>query len=592
MKEKIQSIITNRQIVTVFQPIFDIEHEIIVGYEALSRGPKDTELFSPEKLFAVAEKYDLLSELELLCREKAITRFVELKLTGKLFINICLNVMLNKDHPYGETIKLVEKFGLSPQQVVIEISEKSPFPENDILLKALNKYRQFGFDIAIDDLGAGYSGLKQWSYLRPDIVKIDRYFIDKCDQDVMKREFLKILFELGRISNAHIIAEGIETKEEFELLRELGMVYSQGFFLARPSENPITTYPTLDISSHSEKESRLGTIATLVTAATVIEHNQSVNDAYDIFVQNMHIHAIPVLDGITPKGMIYRNNLMESYSDVYGRALFGKKSAADIMSSTPMIIEHSMPLEQVSALLTASANSEFTHPTIVVEKGKYLGVVSPRDLLRSITDSKLEQARYANPLTGLPGNVVIEKEIDYMLSKQRDFQLAYLDLNHFKPFNDIYGYAKGDLLLKSLANCIMINTNNKYCFVGHIGGDDFIIMFKNNEVEGICQKILQDFAKQSLSFICEEHQEQQGYYASDRSGKRIFHPLVSLAIGVINPDSSSYSSYHQIADLASKAKSEAKKLSGNNLFICRRRKSQSIEVSQENTKPHDKTHAA
>ena len=75
-----------------------------------------------------------------------------------------------------------------------------------------------GFDIAIDDLGAGYSGLKQWSYLRPDIVKIDRYFIDKCDQDVMKREFLKILFELGRISNAHIIAEGIETKEEFELL--------------------------------------------------------------------------------------------------------------------------------------------------------------------------------------------------------------------------------------------------------------------------------------------------------------------------------------------------------------------------------------
>lgn len=571
MKSAVQAIIDNQQITTVFQPIFDVENEIIVGYEALTRGPKDSALYSPEILFAKAQEVNLLSELELLCRERAIIRFVELKLTGKLFINICLTVMLNKDHPHGETIKLAKKHGLSPQQVVIEISEKSPFPNSDILLKALSKYRQFGFDIAIDDLGAGYSGLKQWSYLRPDIVKIDRYFIDQCDQDVMKREFLKILFELGRISNAHVIAEGIETQEEFELLRELGMVYSQGFFLAKPLEIPTTTYPKLNLCSVTEKESSLGTIASLVTSSLTIEHNQSVNDAYDIFTSNTHIHAIPVLNGTKPLGMIYRNQLMESYSDIYGRALFAKKLAVDIMLHNPMIIEHSMPLEQVSALLTARANSEFTHPSIIIENEKYLGVVSPRDILRSITDSKLEQARYANPLTGLPGNVVIEKEIDYMLNKRKNFHLAYLDLNHFKPFNDIYGYAQGDLLLKTLANCIMINTNNKFCFVGHIGGDDFIIMFKNNEVAAICEKILEDFSKHSLSFISEEHKAQQGYSALDRSGKTIFHPLVSLAIGVIQPDASCYSSYHQIADLASKAKSEAKKQTGNSLFFCRRR---------------------
>lgn len=572
MQTTIKSIISNKLITTVFQPIFDIENEIIVGYEALTRGPKNTKLHSPERLFAMAQKYDLLSELELLCRESAITRFVELKLIGKLFLNICLDVMLNKDHPYGETIKLVERSGLSPQQVVIEISEKSPFPNSSILLKALNKYRKFGFDIAIDDVGAGYSGLKQWSYLRPDIVKIDRYFIDRCDQDVMKREFLKILFELGRISNAHIIAEGIETKEEFELLRELGMVYSQGFFLAKPNEDPMRTYPKLDICPHKEKESNLDSVASLVTSTITIEYNQSVNDAYDIFTHNVNIYAIPVLHGTKPLGMIFRNQLMESYSDIYGRALFSKKSAKDIIFNNSMIIEHSMPLEQVSALLTARANSEFTQPSIIIENGKYLGVVSPRDLLKSITDSKLEQARYANPLTGLPGNVIIEKEIDYMLNKKKPFNLAYLDLNHFKPFNDIYGYAKGDLLLKTLANCIMIHTNNKYCFVGHIGGDDFIIMFKNNEVEVICQKILHDFATQSLSFISPDHQKLQGYNALDRRGNNIFHPLISLAIGVIQPDPTCYNSYHQIADLASKAKSEAKKRVGNSLFICRREK--------------------
>ncbi|MDO6506021.1 GGDEF domain-containing protein [Colwellia sp. 4_MG-2023] len=582
MQATIQSIVSNKLITTVFQPIFDVENEIIVGYEALSRGPKNTDFYSPEALFLQAQEDNLLSELELLCRASAITRFVELKLAGKLFINICLNVMLNKDHPHGETIKLVEQAGLSPQQVVIEISEKSPFPNNDILLKALNKYRKFGFDIAIDDVGVGYSGLKQWSYLRPDIVKIDRYFIDRCDQDVMKREFLKTLFELGRISNAHIIAEGIETKEEFELLRELGMVYSQGFFLAKPSENPIRCFPVLDISSSIELQSNVETIASLVTATTTVDYNQNVNYVYELFTQNLNVHAIPVLHDDKPLGMIFRNQLMESYSDIYGRALFSKKSARDIMSNTPMIIEHSMPLEQVSALLTARANSEFTQPSIITEHGKYIGVVSPRDLLRSITESKLEQARYANPLTGLPGNVVIEKEIDYMLNKKKPFNLAYLDLNHFKPFNDIYGYAKGDLLLKTLANCIMINTNNKHCFVGHIGGDDFIIMFKSNDVELVCQKILGDFAKQSLSFITKEHQDQQGYNALDRRGNNIFHPLVSLAIGVIQPDPTCYNSYHQIADLASKAKSEAKKQTGNSLFICRRQKLDEFKGTDNN----------
>lgn len=253
MKETIQTIIDNKLITTVFQPIFNVEQKTILGYEALTRGPKNSHLYSPEALFKLAQQCGLLSELELLCREKAIIRFVELKLSGKLFLNICLNVMLNKDHPYGETIKLVKKSGLSAKQVVIEISEKSPFPNSDILLKALNKYRQFGFDIAIDDVGAGYSGLKQWSYLRPNIVKIDRYFIEQCDQDIMKQKFLKILFELGKISNADVIAEGIETKGEFELLRSLGMVYAQGYFLARPNEFPKEDYPNLDTKIISAK---------------------------------------------------------------------------------------------------------------------------------------------------------------------------------------------------------------------------------------------------------------------------------------------------------------------------------------------------
>ena len=576
MKSVIESIISNGLITMVFQPIFNIENETILGYEALTRGPENSIFHSPEDLFKAAEKYDLLSELELLCRDKAIKKFVELALSGKLFLNISLNAMLNKSHPHGETIKLARKSGLSAEQIVLEISEKNPFPNNDTLLRALDKYRNFGFQVAIDDLGAGYSGLKQWSALRPDIVKIDRYFVDQCDQDTMKREFLKILFELGRISNAQVIAEGIETQAEFELLRELGMVYAQGYFLARPTELPTRFYPKLKVNPKVEDDYRQGTIALLAVETTTIKSTQTADDAYRIFSRHdTKVDAIPVLEGMKPIGMVYRNELMELYSDIYGRALTAKKTAREIMSKKTMVFEHTMPLEQVSKLLTARENAEFTQASIIAASGEYLGIVSPRDLLKSITNSKLEKARYANPLTGLPGNVQIEKEIDGMLTKQQKFSLAYLDLNHFKPFNDIYGYANGDLLLKTLANCVMANTNNKQCFVGHIGGDDFIVMFKNNNFEQVCNAILKDFAKQSLSFISKDDQRQQGYFGVNRSGEKVFNPLVSLAIGVITLDTVGQNfgknSYQQIADLASKAKHEAKKLKGNSLFICRRK---------------------
>jgi EAL domain-containing protein (putative c-di-GMP-specific phosphodiesterase class I) len=251
VKNKLLEILANKAITTVFQPIFNVHAKTILGYEALTRGPEDSELYSPDALFHCATQCDLLSELEILCRDKAITRFAELKLHGKLFLNISPLVLLSKNHPQGETIKLVQQAGLSCEKIVIELSEKYPVPNDNMLSEALAKYREFGFDVAIDDLGAGYSGLKLWSQLRPNIVKIDRYFVENCHQDSFKRKFLKAIFDLAQSAKAQVIVEGIETNEEFELLQRLGMVYAQGFYLAKPKHVPIRNYPNhLDAAHH------------------------------------------------------------------------------------------------------------------------------------------------------------------------------------------------------------------------------------------------------------------------------------------------------------------------------------------------------
>lgn len=240
----LKEIINNKTLTTVFQPIVDIHDKQVIGYEALTRGPKDSKYYFPDTLFQVATECGLLSELEILCRDIAIKKFVELQLPGKLFLNISPLVLLDKAHPQGETIKFVEQAGLNCQQIVIELSEKYPFHHTETLSQALEKYRQFGFDVAIDDLGAGYSGLKLWSQLRPNIVKIDRYFVENCHLDSFKRKFITAIFELAKSAQADVIVEGIESFQEFSLLRKLGMVYAQGYYVAKPTSEPLRSYPS------------------------------------------------------------------------------------------------------------------------------------------------------------------------------------------------------------------------------------------------------------------------------------------------------------------------------------------------------------
>lgn len=243
MFRDLEKIIKNNDISTVFQPIFDIENNEILGFEALARGPVGSELYSPDALFKAAINCGVLSDLEMLCRENAIMKFSKMQLPGLLFLNISPLVLLDPLHPQGETVKLAEKAELDCSRIVIELSEKYPFPEDNMLKMALAKYREFGFNVAIDDLGAGYAGLKQWSELEPHIVKVDRYFVENCHLNSFKRKFLIAIFDLAESANTLVVVEGIESEMEYNLLCSLGLKYAQGFYLARPSIKPQVELP-------------------------------------------------------------------------------------------------------------------------------------------------------------------------------------------------------------------------------------------------------------------------------------------------------------------------------------------------------------
>ena len=163
----------------------------IIGYEGLIRGPSDSPLHSPLSLFKAAGQCGLSLELEQLCRQVTLETFVRLKLAGKLFLNVSPECLLQPHFKGGETLGYMRSLGLSPHHVVIELTENQPTYDYPLLLEAVRHYRAMGLEIAIDDLGEGFSSLRLWSELRPEYVKIDRHFIQNINQDPVKLQFVR-----------------------------------------------------------------------------------------------------------------------------------------------------------------------------------------------------------------------------------------------------------------------------------------------------------------------------------------------------------------------------------------------------------------
>lgn len=240
-------IIDAKMISTYFQPIMTADGQSIYAYEALSRGPTDTVLFSPIKLFEQAKRQHKLFALESICRTKAIEQFTQQQLPGKLFLNISPETLLQPDHQKGLTLELVNTFGINPEQVVIEITEHSPTHDYALMRRAVQHYQGEGFSIALDDLGAGYSSLRLWLEVQPEFVKIDRHFISGVEDDRVKREFVRSMLNIARSVNSQVIAEGIETQHEFEALQEMGVDYLQGYYFARPNPVPVQHISQADL---------------------------------------------------------------------------------------------------------------------------------------------------------------------------------------------------------------------------------------------------------------------------------------------------------------------------------------------------------
>ena len=572
-RDVLLELIEHDRLSPLFQPIFDNASQTILGYEALIRGPAGHLLEFPDQLFKVAQEEELLSELELACRNAAIQRFVQLETDAKLFLNVNPNVLKDESHPTGSTLRLSELHGLAPERIIIELSERYPIDDTDLLSEAITHYRALGLRVAIDDLGAGYSGLKLWSELQPDFVKIDRYFIKELQHDATKKEFVQSIINLARNLNAKVIAEGIETHAELKQLNEMGIHLYQGFYLCRPVQSP-PLHPDSQLIERIASSYRPNgdTIAQLAKDAPSIPSTTKAHVALDLFTNDKQLTAIPVVDNSKPVGMLRREAIMELFSGSYGRALYANKDVVRVMDKNPMIVDWQTPIDLVSNKVTDDFDVDIYKQFIVTQNSRFQGIASIRDLLRRITEVKVQNARYANPLTLLPGNVPIHRTISQYLDENKAFEVAYFDLNNFKPYNDVYGYSKGDRVISWVGELLREIFAESHHFIGHIGGDDFVTISPvavTNRDKYL--DVVARFEAKVNEFYSTADQARQYIFANDRTGERAQFPLLGIAIGIVQPDCSRCNSYHDVSDLAAEAKKRAKQQQKSACFFSHRR---------------------
>lgn len=233
-------IINNESITSHFQPIIDMRTNTIYGYEALARGVKaDGSLMYPDVLFEKSKRNDMNFRLDKLCRESALKTAATKKVHQKVFINFIPTSIYDPAFCLASTQKWANQLEFDPSQIIFEVVETELVKDQKHLRTILEFYREKGYKIALDDVGEGYSSLNMLIELQPDIIKVDRNIIDGIDKNELKQSVYRALYNLAREHGIEVLAEGIETLSELEMIKSIGVDYAQGYYFAKPSAEPI-----------------------------------------------------------------------------------------------------------------------------------------------------------------------------------------------------------------------------------------------------------------------------------------------------------------------------------------------------------------
>lgn len=303
------------------------------------------------------------------------------------------------------------------------------------------------------------------------------------------------------------------------------------------------------------------TIGTLASAAPMFDCNAKVSEVTQLLDAHPGVQGVIIVKERRPVGLIMRDRLYQKLAGQFGHALYSSRSVDRIMIRDPLIVEEHIPVERVSQLAMSREDSQLYDIVVTVKDGLASGAATIRDILECMTALRTEEARTASPLTGLPGNAGIEAEISRRIADNKPFSVVYADLDYFKWFNDCFGFARGDELIRYLGDLMVTEFagSGGRSFVGHIGGDDFIGVVDPADAEAVCERL-------THSFDAGVHRFYGGAdipVVENRQGQKVEQNGVTLSLSLLHCDGRGGMELEDISRCAARLKKRAKSISGS-----------------------------
>jgi diguanylate cyclase (GGDEF)-like protein len=359
-------------------------------------------------------------------------------------------------------------------------------------------------------------------------------------------------------------------------LMSMGVHYGQGYHLARPN----LPKPLLDLAipdhivfkTRQQGEWKCSIpVRELAEPAHQMSPTMEVKEVKQILENSEPISGVVVVEQQRPIGLLMSHHLDRQLGTHYGMALYYRRSISHVMDGSPLIVEGNTPVEMVAKAAMKRETFKIYDHIIVTWNGHLLGVVSVQKMLDTLARVQVEMAKGANPLTGLPGNLAIENEMERRCRAETPTSLIYIDLDHFNVFNDHYGFTDGDkvlLLLSHILGWAVKRHGTPEDFIGHVGGDDFVLITHPERSERLARSVVRCFKKLIKQCYCAEDRLRGFIRGKDRNGKEGEFPLVSVSLAIV--DCYGSCDFGQVERRAAEMKHYAKTLPGNKYVRDRR----------------------
>lgn len=570
--------LAGESLTAVFQPVVHMHSGQVVAYEGLIRSALPQLDLTPTDLLDLARTRGCLGQFELAAARCVAQCFARAALPGRLLVNLSSRAVMLEGVRGEDVIDALTVPGLDLGRVTVEISERDVVEDAARLAHALGYLRARGIRVALDDFGNGHSNFEMWNEVHPEVVKIDRYLINGLSRSAERLAIVRALCSVAETLGADLLGEGVEDEADLRMLRELGIPFAQGFLLGRPLADPARAVtPSVLAALQAEQvpvpprprgpvSARPFTAGHMLIEAPTVHPSQSNDEAADLFAQHPRLHAVAVVEQGVPVGIVNRRSFTERMAQPFARELFGRKPCTTFMHPQPLLCDEDMPLQSMADILRGEDQRYLSDGFVITSHGRYLGLGTGEALVRRVTEIRVEAARYANPLTFLPGNLPVTEHIERLLQAGRPFAAAYFDLDHFKPFNDQYGYFRGDEMIRLLASVLTGDLRHETDFIGHIGGDDFMVVFQEDDWRERCEAMRQRFNGMAATLFDDADRAAGGIHAEDRHGHRRFFPITTVAVGIASFTEPFPRDAEAVATLAAAAKRIAKN-SGTGLHV-------------------------